>query len=119
MLSCDLCHLRRACRLISLPDLVHMHAFRSHLTLEVALLTQPNLAFIGEEVRSQGLTLSQITSHIVDMITERHKAGLGYGVILIPEGAQRRSARVCASRIPSVRRPCVQVSLSSSLRLVH
>ena len=30
----------------------------SHLTLEVALLTQPNLAFIGEEVRASALTLS-------------------------------------------------------------
>jgi len=58
----------------------------SHLTLEVALLTQPNLAFVGEEVRAKGLTLTQITESIAEMIVERHSKEMDYGVVLIPEG---------------------------------
>jgi pyrophosphate--fructose-6-phosphate 1-phosphotransferase len=58
----------------------------SHLTLEVALLTQPNLVFIGEEVRAKRATLAQITNEIADLIVQRHEAGLSYGVVIIPEG---------------------------------
>lgn len=58
----------------------------SHLTLEVALRTQPNLVFIGEEVRSLRLTLAQVTEQLADMACERAARGLEYGVVLIPEG---------------------------------
>jgi diphosphate--fructose-6-phosphate 1-phosphotransferase len=58
----------------------------SHLTLEVALQTQPNMAFVGEEVRAKGLTLSQIVEQMADLVIERRARGLEYGVILVPEG---------------------------------
>ena len=58
----------------------------SHLTLEVALRTKPNLAFIGEEVRREGRTLAQITEQVADMVVTRSEAGLDFGVVLIPEG---------------------------------
>ena len=58
----------------------------SHLTLEVALRTMPNLAFIGEEVKQQGRTLAQLTEQIADMVVRRSEAGLDFGVVLIPEG---------------------------------
>ena len=58
----------------------------SHLTLEVALATQPNLAFVGEEVKARGLTLAQVTNMICDLIVERSSHGLDYGVVLVPEG---------------------------------
>lgn len=58
----------------------------SHLTLEVALRTHPNLVFVGEEVKKLGLTLGQITAQAADMVAERAKAGMDYGVVLIPEG---------------------------------
>lgn len=54
----------------------------SHVTLECALATQPNLALIGEE----GLTLPQIVQKIVEVIQKRAAVGKSYGVILIPEG---------------------------------
>jgi pyrophosphate--fructose-6-phosphate 1-phosphotransferase len=54
----------------------------SHICLECALNTQPNLAFIGEEKKS----LKEITQEIVDLICLRSKLGKDYGVILIPEG---------------------------------
>lgn len=54
----------------------------SHIALECALATQPNLALIGEEKR----LLSEIVGNIADLIVQRAKIGKEYGVILIPEG---------------------------------
>lgn len=58
----------------------------SHLTLECALATHPNITLIGEEVEAQKQTLSQITQEIADIIINRAKNGLSYGIVLIPEG---------------------------------
>jgi pyrophosphate--fructose-6-phosphate 1-phosphotransferase len=58
----------------------------SHVTLECALQTLPNVAFIGEEIESKKTTLSEITSFLADTIEKRGKAGKNYGVVLIPEG---------------------------------
>jgi pyrophosphate--fructose-6-phosphate 1-phosphotransferase len=54
----------------------------SHITLECALSTRPNLAIIGEE----GKSLSQIVGQIADLVCKRYEAGKEYGVILVPEG---------------------------------
>lgn len=58
----------------------------SHITLEVALRTQPNIAFISEEVGAKKKGLKECVSEITDMIKERAKNGKNYGVVLIPEG---------------------------------
>lgn len=58
----------------------------SHITLECALLTKPNWAYIGEEVEAEKLTLNQIVSQLADLIVERAALGKNYGVILVPEG---------------------------------
>lgn len=58
----------------------------SHITLECALATHPNLALIGEEVASENRTLREITNQVADLIEQRAKAGKHYGVILVPEG---------------------------------
>ncbi len=58
----------------------------SHITLECALQTHPNLAIIGEEVAQQSLTLQQVAERIADVIGVRADAGKDYGVILLPEG---------------------------------
>jgi diphosphate-dependent phosphofructokinase len=58
----------------------------SHIAMECALATQPNYAFIGEEVQEKRQTLSQIVSDLSDLIAERASLGKSYGVILIPEG---------------------------------
>jgi len=54
----------------------------SHVTLECALATHPNLALIGEERRG----LQEIVGEISEMICKRYEAGKEYGVILLPEG---------------------------------
>lgn len=58
----------------------------SHVTLECALQTHPNVALIGEEVHRDGRTLRSIVEGIADTIVARAEAGLHHGVCLIPEG---------------------------------
>ncbi|XP_059437503.1 pyrophosphate--fructose 6-phosphate 1-phosphotransferase subunit beta [Corylus avellana] len=58
----------------------------SHITLECALQTHPNITIIGEEVAAKKQTLKNVTDHIVDVIRKRAELGYNYGVILIPEG---------------------------------
>ncbi|WCJ20141.1 Pyrophosphate--fructose 6-phosphate 1-phosphotransferase [Euphorbia peplus] len=58
----------------------------SHITLECALQTHPNITIIGEEVAAKQMTLKNVTDYIVDVICKRAESGYNYGVILIPEG---------------------------------
>ncbi|KAK9155554.1 hypothetical protein Sjap_003034 [Stephania japonica] len=58
----------------------------SHITLECALQTHPNVTIIGEEVAAKKQTLKKITNYIADVICKRADLGYNYGVILIPEG---------------------------------
>ncbi|CAM8994963.1 unnamed protein product [Rhodiola kirilowii] len=58
----------------------------SHITLECALQTHPNITVIGEEVAATKQSLKNVTDYIVDVICKREETGYNYGVILIPEG---------------------------------
>ncbi|KMT04089.1 hypothetical protein BVRB_8g185430 [Beta vulgaris subsp. vulgaris] len=58
----------------------------SHITLECALQTHPNISLIGEEVYAKKQTLKNVTDYMVDIICKRAELGYNYGVILIPEG---------------------------------
>ncbi|KAI5672980.1 hypothetical protein M9H77_13344 [Catharanthus roseus] len=58
----------------------------SHITLECALQTHPNITLIGEEVAAKKETLKNVTDYIADVICKRAERGYNYGVILIPEG---------------------------------
>ncbi|XP_027919803.1 pyrophosphate--fructose 6-phosphate 1-phosphotransferase subunit beta-like [Vigna unguiculata] len=58
----------------------------SHITLECALQTHPNITIIGEEVAAKKMTLKDVTDYIVDIISKRAEDNYNYGVILIPEG---------------------------------
>eukprot|EP01120_Amphizonella_sp_Union-15-10_P005971 TRINITY_DN1848_c0_g1_i1.p1 TRINITY_DN1848_c0_g1~~TRINITY_DN1848_c0_g1_i1.p1 ORF type:complete len:579 (-),score=112.60 TRINITY_DN1848_c0_g1_i1:34-1770(-) len=58
----------------------------SHITLECALQTHPNVCIIGEEVAHKKQTLKEITHHVSDVIIKRATAGKDYGVVLLPEG---------------------------------
>lgn len=58
----------------------------SHIALECALQTHPNLCFIGEEVQQNGLTLTSIVDEITNVVAERATLGKNYGVVVLPEG---------------------------------
>ena len=58
----------------------------SHITLECALQSQPNICIVSEEVEAKNLTLSDVVDEIVNVIVHRADHGMNFGTILIPEG---------------------------------
>jgi len=58
----------------------------SHVALECALETQPNICLIGEEVKAKQMSLAQITNYIADSVAARAANGDNFGVAIIPEG---------------------------------
>lgn len=58
----------------------------SHIVLECALQTQPNVCIISEEVAEKSQTLEEIVNDIVKIVAERAHNGEKFGVALIPEG---------------------------------
>jgi diphosphate-dependent phosphofructokinase len=58
----------------------------SHIALECALQTQPNVCLISEEVAAKKQTLGQVVKEIADVIAARAANGEDFGVVLIPEG---------------------------------
>ena len=58
----------------------------SHVALECALQTQPNICLIGEEVAAKKMSLAQIADYIADSVAKRAEKGMNFGVAIIPEG---------------------------------
>ena len=58
----------------------------SHVTLECALKTQPNIALIGEEVEQKNQSLDDIVTYIATVVKNRADKGLNFGIALVPEG---------------------------------
>ena len=58
----------------------------SHVTLECALKTQPNIALIGEEVEQKNQSLDDIVTYIATVVKNRADKGMNFGTILVPEG---------------------------------
>lgn len=58
----------------------------SHITLECALQSQPNICIVSEEVEANNMTLNEVVDDIVKVIVNRANHGLDFGTILIPEG---------------------------------
>ena len=58
----------------------------SHITLEAALQTQPNVALISEEIARQSLSMRDIIDRVAGVIAMRAENGLNHGVVLVPEG---------------------------------
>ena len=58
----------------------------SHVALECALKTQPNICLVSEEVAAKKMSLSQIADYIADSVATRAAKGMNFGVAIIPEG---------------------------------
>jgi pyrophosphate--fructose-6-phosphate 1-phosphotransferase len=58
----------------------------SHIALEVAFQTHPNVVLIGEEIEEKELTIHNVVRLIADVVVERARRGKNYGTVLIPEG---------------------------------
>jgi pyrophosphate--fructose-6-phosphate 1-phosphotransferase len=58
----------------------------SHIGLEAALQTQPNITLISEEVAAKKQTLGEIVDYMAGIIAKRAAKGENFGVALVPEG---------------------------------
>jgi len=62
------------------------HASSSHLALEVALQTKPNMLLLTEEVEDKRMSLRELVNEIADMVVRRAADGNNFGTILVAEG---------------------------------
>lgn len=58
----------------------------THVGLEVALQTQPNITLISEEVEAKKMSLTQVVNYMANIIAKRADIGKNFGIALIPEG---------------------------------
>ena len=58
----------------------------SHIALECALQTQPNICIVSEEVEAKNQTLQDVVDYIADIVAKRAEQGHNFGTVLIPEG---------------------------------
>lgn len=58
----------------------------SHIALECALQTQPNICLISEEIQEKDKTLNEIVENIASVVAHRAHEGNNFGVVVIPEG---------------------------------
>lgn len=58
----------------------------SHIALECALQTQPNICLISEEIQEKDQTLNEIVENIASVVAHRAHEGNNFGVVVIPEG---------------------------------
>ncbi len=58
----------------------------SHIALECALQTQPNVCLISEEIEAKKLSLDDVVTEIASAVAKRAEAGNNFGTVLIPEG---------------------------------
>lgn len=58
----------------------------SHVALEAALQTQPNITLISEEVEEKQMSLDSIVNYMADIIARRANVGKNFGIAVVPEG---------------------------------
>ena len=58
----------------------------SHIALECALQTQPNICLISEEVEAKNMSLDNVVTYIANAVAVRAAEGNNFGIVLIPEG---------------------------------
>ena len=58
----------------------------SHIALECALQTQPNICLISEEIEQKGMSLDDIVTYIANAVCQRAADGNNFGTVIIPEG---------------------------------
>ncbi len=58
----------------------------SHIALECAFQTRPNVCLISEEVEARKMSLGQVIDQVVKSVVVRAEKGEDFGVVLIPEG---------------------------------
>lgn len=63
-----------------------MGRYPSHVVLECALQTKPNIVLISEEIVNKGWTINDVVKYIADIVAMRSSNKKNFGTVLIPEG---------------------------------
>ena len=58
----------------------------SHIALECALQTQPNICLVSEEIEAKAMSLDDIVEYIANAVAARAADGNNFGTVIIPEG---------------------------------
>ena len=58
----------------------------SHVAVEAALQTQPNICLVSEEVEEKKMSLNQIVEDMCKIICKRAENGKNFGIVIVPEG---------------------------------
>ncbi len=58
----------------------------SHIALECALQTQPNICLVSEEIEAKAMSLNDIVEYISNAVCQRAADGNNFGTVIIPEG---------------------------------
>ncbi len=58
----------------------------SHIALECALQTQPNICLISEEVEQKNMSLNDVVDYIAKAVADRAASGNNFGTVIVPEG---------------------------------
>ena len=58
----------------------------SHIALECALQTQPNICLVSEEIEAKAMSLDDIVEYIANAVAVRAADGNNFGTVIIPEG---------------------------------
>ncbi len=58
----------------------------SHIALECALQTQPNICLVSEEIEAKNMSLDDVVTYIADIVAKRAALGRNFGTVLVPEG---------------------------------
>ena len=58
----------------------------SHIALECALQTQPNICLISEEIEQKAMSLDDIVEYIANAVAALAADGNNFGTVIIPEG---------------------------------
>ena len=58
----------------------------SHIALECALQTQPNICLVSEEIEAKAMSLDDIVDYIANAVAVRAADGNNFGTVIIPEG---------------------------------
>lgn len=80
----------------------------SHVALEVALLTKPNLLLLTEEVDEKRMSLRDMVAHIATMVEQRAAAGKNFGTIIVAEGLLEAipEFRNLITELEAIKMPC-------------
>ena len=74
----------------------------SHIALECALQTQPNICLVSEEVEAKNMSLDDVVEYIAEAVANRAADGNYFGTVIIPEGV--------IEFIPAIKKLIVQLN---------